>query len=97
MNEKKGHVEQMRMKECEWLSGYLRIGDGRQKTNADSGLNYIRNMRTHGEGRTKKARRVGGCEVYIRISVEKSTGVHSVLYRFRLLVSEIMLNNQGRT
>lgn len=39
----------------------------------------------------------GMCEVYIRISVEKSTGVHSVLYRFRLLVSEIMLNNQGRT
>lgn len=39
---------------------------------------------------------LGMCEVYIRISAEKSTGVHSVLYRFRLLVSEIM-NNQGRT
>jgi len=96
MNEKKGHVEQMRMKECEWLLGYLRIGDGREKTNAGFGLNYIRTRKRMGEGDTKKARTCWGmCKVCIRISVEKSTGVHSVLYRFRFLVSEIMLNNQG--
>lgn len=54
MNEKKGHAEQMRMKEREWLSGYLRIGDGRRKTNTGSGLNYIRNTKTREEGAPKR-------------------------------------------
>jgi len=52
--------------------------------NVDPGLNCIRNKKTHGKGETKKARM--WCKVYIRMSVEKSAGVHLVLYRFRFLV-----------